>query len=83
MCSSTDSSNLEVLTSLSSATASAGSYSCSRSTLAFASMYFLPCLAIYLTSTPMERAVPAMIFAAWSTSWALRSGSFLVAIARI
>src|SRR3954464_1704741 len=83
MWTSTDSSNFEVLASLSSAKASAGSYSCSRSILAFASRYFLPCLAIYLTSTPMERAVPAMIFAAWSTSWALRSGSFLVAIARI
>src|SRR4051794_8177033 len=34
------------------------------------------------TSTPMERAVPAMILAAWSTSWALRSPSFFSAIAR-
>src|SRR4051812_49411038 len=34
------------------------------------------------TSTPIERAVPAMIFAAWSMSWALRSGSFFSAIAR-
>src|SRR4051794_25377850 len=34
------------------------------------------------TSTPMERAVPAMIFIAWSTSWALRSCSFFSAIAR-
>src|SRR5215210_5127858 len=30
----------------------------------------------------MERAVPAMIFAAWSTSWALRSSSFFSAIWR-
>src|SRR5215217_4910859 len=34
------------------------------------------------TSTPIERAVPAMIFAAWSTSCALRSPSFFSAIAR-
>src|SRR4051794_22116733 len=34
------------------------------------------------TSTPMERAVPAMILAAWSTSWALRSSSFFSAIWR-
>src|SRR3954464_7435930 len=34
------------------------------------------------TSTPMERAVPAMILAAWSTSCALRSLSFFSAIAR-
>src|SRR5215210_1564994 len=34
------------------------------------------------TSTPMERAVPAMIFAAWSTSLALRSPSFFSAIWR-
>src|SRR3954468_17869896 len=32
------------------------------------------------TSTPIERAVPAMIFAAWSTSLAFRSGSFFSAI---
>src|SRR5439155_25817576 len=29
------------------------------------------------TSTPIERAVPAMIFAAWSTSRAFRSTSFV------
>src|SRR3954454_5396451 len=34
------------------------------------------------TSTPIERAVPAMIFIAWSTSCALRSLSFFSAIAR-
>ena len=34
------------------------------------------------TSTPIERAVPAMILAAWSTSCALRSASFFSAIAR-
>ena len=34
------------------------------------------------TSTPIERAVPAMIFAAWSTSCALRSCSFFSAISR-
>src|SRR3954471_16812193 len=34
------------------------------------------------TSTPIERAVPAMIFIAWSTSCALRSCSFFSAIAR-
>src|SRR3954469_25896173 len=34
------------------------------------------------TSTPIERAVPAMILAAASTSLALRSGSFFSAIAR-
>src|ERR1700733_4264356 len=34
------------------------------------------------TSTPIERAVPAMILAAWSTSWALRSASFRSAISR-
>src|SRR3954447_19851618 len=34
------------------------------------------------TSTPMERAVPAMILAAWSTSCALRSSSFFSAIWR-
>src|SRR5215207_6856593 len=34
------------------------------------------------TSTPIERAVPSMIFAAWSTSCALRSSSFFSAIAR-
>src|SRR4051812_2716384 len=34
------------------------------------------------TSTPIERAVPAMIFMAWSTSCALRSLSFFSAIAR-
>src|SRR5205814_5472180 len=34
------------------------------------------------TSTPMLRAVPAMILAAWSTSWALRSASFFCAISR-
>src|SRR3954453_20115920 len=34
------------------------------------------------TSTPIERAVPAMIFAAWSTSLAFRSWSFASAISR-
>src|SRR5215212_7692598 len=34
------------------------------------------------TSTPIERAVPAMIFSAWSTSCALRSLSFFWAISR-
>src|SRR5215208_4538284 len=34
------------------------------------------------TSTPIERAVPSMIFAAWLTSCALRSPSFFSAIAR-
>src|SRR4051812_25228732 len=34
------------------------------------------------TSTPIERAVPAMILAAWSTSFAFRSGSFFSAIWR-
>ena len=34
------------------------------------------------TSTPMERAVPAMIGIASSTVWAFRSGSFFSAIAR-
>src|ERR1700722_19046733 len=34
------------------------------------------------TSTPIERAVPAMIFTAWSTSWALRSASLRSAISR-
>src|SRR5215217_321904 len=34
------------------------------------------------TSTPIERAVPSMIFAAWLTSCALRSSSFFSAIAR-
>src|SRR4051812_29500180 len=34
------------------------------------------------TSTPIERAVPAMIFIAWSTSCALRSLSFFSAMAR-
>src|SRR3954453_3201895 len=34
------------------------------------------------TSTPIERAVPAMIFIAWSTSCALRSLSFFSAIER-
>ena len=32
------------------------------------------------TSMPIERAVPSMIFAAWSTSCAFRSGIFLSAI---
>src|SRR4051812_18879658 len=34
------------------------------------------------TSTPMERAVPAMIFAAWSMSFAFRSCIFCSAISR-
>src|SRR6185437_2248857 len=34
------------------------------------------------TSTPIERAVPAMILTASSTSWALRSGSLRSAISR-
>ncbi len=34
------------------------------------------------TSTPIERAVPAMILAAWSTSCALRSSSLRSAISR-
>lgn len=34
------------------------------------------------TVTPMLRAVPAMMFMAASTSLALRSGSFIVAISR-
>ena len=43
----------------------------------------MPCLAISATtSTPIERAVPAMIFAAWSTSCAFRSASFFSAIWR-
>ncbi len=33
-----------------------------------------------VTSTPIERAVPSMIFDAWSTSCALRSGSLVSAI---
>ena len=44
------------------------------------------CLAVLghqsATSTPIERAVPAMIFAAWSRSLALRSSSFVCAISR-
>src|SRR3954451_3912294 len=83
MWTSTDSSNLATLVSLTSAIASAGVYSCSRSTLPRDWRYFLPCFAMaQATSTPMERAVPAMIFIAWSTSWALRSCSFFSAIAR-
>ena len=35
------------------------------------------------TSTPIERAVPAMIFTAWSMSFALRSGIFVCAISLI
>ena len=42
----------------------------------------LPCAAHATTSTPIERAVPAMILAAWSTSCALRSGSLRSAISR-
>ena len=34
------------------------------------------------TSTPIERAVPSMIFIAWSTSLAFRSGIFVSAIWR-
>ena len=34
------------------------------------------------TSTPIDRAVPAMIVEACSTSWALRSGSLRSAISR-
>ncbi len=37
---------------------------------------------LHATSTPIDRAVPSMIFIAWSTSWALRSGSFVSAISR-
>src|SRR5918998_649164 len=35
-----------------------------------------------VTSTPIERAVPSMILAAWSTSCAFRSGIFFSAISR-
>src|SRR3954447_25684222 len=42
----------------------------------------LPVLAHDSTSTPIERAVPAMINIAWSTSRAFRSGSFVSAIER-
>src|SRR5581483_12286534 len=43
----------------------------------------LPVLCHYRsTSTPIERAVPAMISAAWSTSRAFRSCSFVSAICR-
>ena len=42
----------------------------------------LAVLAHATTSTPIERAVPAMIFIAASTSLALRSASFVSAICR-
>ena len=38
--------------------------------------------ASYLTVMPMDRAVPAMILAAWSMSFALRSSFLVSAISR-
>ena len=65
--------------SLTSWTASAGSCSRSRSTLPARLPVGLAVPGhLSTTSTPIERAVPAMIFAAWSTSCALRSGSLLL-----
>ena len=37
---------------------------------------------LHLTSTPIDRAVPSMIFIAWSTSLAFRSGILVSAIVR-
>ena len=80
---STDSSNFARLSSLTSRRPRRAWYSRSRSTFARASSVALAVLGHHATtSTPIERAVPAMIFAAWSTSWALRSGSFFSAISR-
>ena len=64
MWTSTDSSNFARLVSLTRRTASAGEYSCSRSTLARASMNAAVPGHYATTSTPIERAVPSMILAA-------------------
>jgi hypothetical protein len=60
-----------------------GACSRSRSTAARAAVTRLPWRGHQpTTSTPIERAVPAMIFAAASTSLAFRSASLVVAISR-
>ena len=67
---------------MTAAIASTGVYSRSRSTCAARLEDRLAALLMQTTSTPIERAVPAMIFVAASRSFALRSSSFFWAISR-